>query len=545
MSNKALSVLKHYIVKEKNFIFLLLGISFISSSIAIIQPLLMQKFIDEALIAKDLYNFYFILIFIVLISILGIAISVFLQYKYTLLSVKITYNLRLDIFEKLFLNNKLFFQRYQIGDLLSRLEADINELQRFGIDSIFAIFSAFLGLIGAIAIMFYFDISLALFALILFPLEFYLLKPIYPKMHDITKELRQSTAIIGSFIIETLRYIDFLKKFNNTNTRKSILNKLQEQNKNKILRQQKIQIIFTQIPVIISLLARLSLLIFGGLKVINDELSIGELIAFLSYFSMVLSPVHTLLGILNNIPKLKVSLARLNEILPKENNKKNITNLEKNLDIKLENLSFSYNKSSKIFHEVNLHIKAKSKVLISGDNGAGKSTLINLLINFLNPTQGSIKIGDFNINDIKDKSLQKYIGVVEQNPVILNTSLKENLLIANKDVQDKQLKDTLLKVGLVEFAKNLDLVLNEDGKNLSGGQKQRISLARLILQNPPIIILDEATSSLDKNFSKIVDKLIDENFKEATKIIISHQNCFENTIKYKIENKNIQRCDDE
>jgi len=406
--NRALNILKQYIFKEKRAISLLLGISMISSGIAIIQPLLMQKLIDNALMLKDLNNFYFYVLLIIIISVVGIALSVFLQYRYTSLSVKILYKLRLDIFEKIFSNSKLFFQKYQIGDLLSRLEGDINELQRFGLDSIFALFSAFLGLIGALIVMFYFDTSLALFALVLFPIEFYLLKPIYPKMHDITKELRQSTAIIGSFIIESLRYVDFLKKFNNIDERKDNLYNLQNVNKNRILKQQKIQIVFTQIPVIISLIARTTLIIFGGLKVMQNEISIGELIAFLSYFSMVLSPVHTLLGILNNIPKLKVSINRLNEIIPVKENKKTIKNLEKNLHIKIENLSFIYPNKQEIFNNINLEIKAKEKVLITGNNGTGKSTLTNLLLNFLNPTTGKISIGDFNINDISNTTLQIY-----------------------------------------------------------------------------------------------------------------------------------------
>ena len=547
--NRALNSLKQYIFKEKRAIFLLLGISMISSSIAIIQPLLMQKFIDEALILKNLDKFYFYVLLIVLISVFSIALSVFLQYKYTSLSVKILYKLRLDIFEKIFLNTKLFFQKNRVGDLLSRLEGDISELQRFGLDSIFALFSAFLGLLGALAIMFYFDVTLALFALILFPIEFFLLKPIYPKMHDITKELRQSTALIGSFIIESLRYADFLKKFNNVKDRKEILNSFQDQNKNKILKQQKIQIVFTQIPVIVSLIARTSLIVYGGLKVINGELSIGELIAFLSYFSMVLSPVHTLLGILNNIPKLKVSINRLNEILPKDEAQKDIITLSQNLDISLKSLSFSYPNSKEIFKDINLEIKHKQKVVIIGTNGVGKSTLIDLILNFLNPINGEILINNINIKNIHTETLQKSVGLVEQSPVILSTSIRENLQISNKNVSNEEIIDALEKVGLKEFLESLpngiETILVEDGKSLSGGQKQRISIARLILQNPSIIIMDEPTSSLDKEFLKTIDKLVDSNFKNATKIIVSHHNCFKNAICYEVKNKTIKRVENE
>lgn len=548
-NNRALNSLINYIFKEKRTILLLLGISMISSGIAIIQPLLMQQLIDKGLILKNIDTFYFLVFIIVIISCMGIILSVFLQYKYTNLSIKILFNLRVDIFEKVFLNNKLFFQKNRVGDLLSRLEGDISELQRFGIDSIFALFSAILGLIGAVIIMFFYDSSLAFFALILFPIEFFLLKPIYPKMHDITKELRQNSAIIGSFIIESLRYSTFLKKFNNIENRKNILINLQKENKNKILKQQRIQIIFTQIPVIISLLARVALIIFGGMKVIKNEITIGELIAFLSYFAMVLSPVHTVLGILNNLPKLKVSINRLNEILPDIQNIQDVSSLSKDLDIEFKNISFAYENSPLLFENFNLHIKKAEKVVLTGINGIGKSTLIDILLNFIEPTKGEVLLNNINIKTINSETLQKSIGLVEQNPVIIATSLKENLQIAKKNVSIEELFLVLEKVGLKHWYENLpngfETILSEDGVSLSGGQKQRLSIARVILQNPSIIIMDEPTSSLDRNFVELIDELIDINFRDSTKIIISHQNYYKNAKYYKIENKIITRIENE
>ncbi|XPV69128.1 MAG: ABC transporter ATP-binding protein [Halarcobacter sp.] len=544
MKNKALNSLISYIKKENITIILLLGISMISSGIAVIQPLLMQKFIDEALVLKDIDNFYFYVILIASISVFSIALSVFLQYRYTKLSVKILYNLRVDIFEKIFSNNKLFFQKNQIGDLLSRLQGDISELQRFGVDSLFALFSAILGLIGAIVVMFFYDATLAFFALILFPIEFFLLKPMYPKMHEVTKEVRQSSAIIGSFIIESLRYVSFLKNFNSIENRKENLITLQKHNQNRILNQQRVQIIFAQIPLIVSLIARVALIVFGGLRVISGELSIGELIAFLSYFTMVLSPVHTVLGILNNIPKLKVSINRLNEILPENLDTNENENLPEKIDIEFRNIGFSYDNSPLLFDNLNLKIFFGEKVVLTGSNGIGKSTLVDLLLKLLPIQKGEIFLANNNIKNIDNKVLNQAIGLVEQNPVILSCTLRENLLIANKKIEDKILLEVIEKVGLTPWFEGLPLglesVLSEDGQSLSGGQKQRISIARQILKNPSILIMDEPTSSLDKEFVELMDALIDENFKDSTKIIISHHYTYKNARYLKVENKTIK-----
>ncbi len=368
-------------------------------------------------------------------------------------------------------------------------------------------------------------------------------------MHDVTKEVRQSSAVIGSFIIESLRYVNFLKKFNDVENRKNILVTLQKQNKNTILNQQRIQIIFTQIPVFISLIARTSLIVYGGLKVINGEISIGALIAFLSYFAMVLSPVHTLLGILNNLPKLKVSINRLDEILPEELSKKEKIKLPRDLNIEFKNITFSYDDKNNLFENLNLKINHKEKIVLTGNNGIGKSTFIDLLTNFLETKSGEVLLNEIDIKKIKNETIQNSIGLVEQNPVILSTTLKENLQIANKDTKDEELIEVLEKVGLDLWFKNLlnglDTILNEDGQGLSGGQKQRLSIARIILKNPSIVLMDEPTSSVDKEFVEIIDELIDINFKDSTKIIISHQNYYKNAKYYKIENKTIIRIDNE
>ena len=536
-NNKIIGILKKYLKVEIKSILLLLGISLISSGIVVAGPYLMQKLIDEAFLLKDLELFFYLVAIIVSISILGMGLSIYLQYNYTKLSIKILFALRIDIFEKIFSNHKLFFQRYQSGDLLSRLQGDIGELQRFGVDSIFALSSALFGLIGAIIVMSYYDLTLCLFTLILLPIEFYLIKPIYPKMHNSTKAVRESTAMIGSFIIESLRYVSFIKKLNQIEPRKGNLYNLQNINKKTLLNQQKIQIIFTQIPILIALIARTALIVLGGYKVINGELSIGELMAFLTYFSMVLSPVHTLLGILNNIPKLKVSIERLSEILPIQKNEKRIKEIPNSPNIRFENIYFSYQKDKNIFENLNLDIKYGDKIVLTGENGIGKSTLFDILLNFLEPSSGKVLLNNIDIKEINTKTLQDNIGLVEQFPVIFSSSLKENLLVAKKDAKDNELLKILKKVGLDHLS--LNTILSEGGANLSGGQKQRIAIARAILKNPPIILLDEPTSALDKEFSLELDILIDKNFKNKTRIIISHNSEFKDAKYLKIEDMKI------
>ncbi|WP_338072283.1 ABC transporter ATP-binding protein [Halarcobacter anaerophilus] len=260
---------------------------------------------------------------------------------------------------------------------------------------------------------------------------------------------------------------------------------------------------------------------------------------------MLLSPVHTVLGILNNIPKVKVSLKRVSEILPKK--EENATSLdEQNYDLKVKKLSFSYNKN-RIFEDINLDIKENQKIALIGKNGKGKSTLTDLLCSIENPTSGEIFIGSTNIVEKNIKNISDYIVKMEQIPVMFDGTLKENLLLSNKNIEDEKIIDVLKLVKMYDWYKSLenglDSRLIESGRNLSVGQKQRLSLARILLLKPKIVILDEFTSSIDKEDTKWFFENIDKLFSGMTVIVITHQldmlDIFD--FVYTIEDKKIKR----
>lgn len=541
--NTIFTYLKKHILLEKKSLFLLLGISLISSSIVVISPLLMQKLIDEAFIPRDIHKLYIWASCIFFLGIFGIAFSSYNQFKYTAISTKILFNLRKEIFENIFSQQKIFFLKFKTGDLLSRLQGDISQIQRFATDSLFALVSAALGMIGALFIMFSFNPNLAIFSLLLLPLEYLILKPMYPMMANKILSLRESSAKLGSFMIESLKYAIFFKTTNSINLRVEKMHNLQNENRFIILNLQKLQILFAQIPILIALIARAVLVFYGGVLVVKKQLQIGEFIAFLTYFGMILAPIQTFLGILNNIPKAKVSLERLSVLIPKINPNTNYQLIEKFPDIKFENLSFKYTPKTQIFENVNLELHYGGKFIIQGDNGAGKTTLFELLLKLLSPDDGSIKISNINIEKIHPINLYEEIGLVEQNPIILAASIKENLKISAQNASESELLDAIEKVGLSPWLEkqefSLSSILSEDGQSLSAGQRQRISIARILLKKPSIILLDEYTSSLDEIFSLEIENLIDKLFYNKTRIIISHKKEHKNANIYKICNKKI------
>lgn len=517
--------------------------SIIVSLGGVLQPYIMQHIIDDAIVASNLNLLYILVATTFLLTIFTMFINAVNEIYYTLNSMNILFKFRKIIFDKLFLHNKTFMTKYHSADLMSRLQGDISELQRFYTDSLFAIFSTIISFVFIAYIIYSYNIKLMILILIFLPIEFFCLKPLYPYMQESTKNLRESTSNIGKFFIESFRYILVIKNLGAKQMTISKLDNIQEDYKKVVIKNKKLNLVFTQVPAFISLLGKTIIIAYGGYLTINNELKLGELVAFLTYFGMILAPVHTILGVINNLPKVKVSLNRVLEILPKEQEIK-ILKTQK-YDILVKDLSFTY-PNNLIFDKLNLEIKENSKIAIIGKNGAGKSTFGDLLCGLLTAQNGTIFLGDEKIGKNDYSNFSNYMVKLEQTPIIFDDTLRGNLLLANPNASDEELINSLKQTGMNEWFENLkdglDTNIYESGDNISGGQKQRIALSRIILLKPKIIILDEFTSSIDEKDTIWFYENISKIFPNSTIIAITHHlnmlNNFEKV--YILENQNLK-----
>jgi len=529
--------------KNKRGFFVIFFFSILVSLGGAIQPFIMQHIIDNAILASNINQLIFLVSISFFLTVFVMIISYINEIYYTKNSMNILFEFRKIVFNRLFLHDKTFLNKYHSADLMSRVQGDISELQRFYTDSIFSLFSTIISLVFISCIIYSYNIKLMILILIFLPIEFICLKPLYPHMQNSTKTMRESTSNIGKFFIENFRYMLTIK---NLGAKEQVIDKLdfiQDDYKNIVIKNKKINLLFSQIPAFISLLGKTIIIAYGGYLTIKGELKIGELVAFLTYFTMILAPVHTILGVINNFPKVKVSLNRVLEILPKE--KDNIELITKNFDLSIKNLEFFYS-NNKIFENLNLFIKEKSKIAIIGKNGAGKTTFADLLCGFVKANNGDIFIGNQKIGENDYINFSSYLVKLEQSPIIFDDTLKNNLLLAKNNASEEELIDSLKKTGMFEWFKKLEKGLNtnilESGANLSGGQKQRLALSRLILLNPKIIILDEFTSSIDEKDSIWFYENISIIFPNSTIIAITHNlnmlNHFEKV--YLLEDKTLK-----
>lgn len=488
-----------------------------------VQPYIMQHIIDNAILASNINQLIFLVSISFFLTVFVMIISYINEIYYTKNSMNILFEFRKIVFNKLFLHDKTFLNKYHSADLMSRVQGDISELQRFYTDSVFSLFSTIISLVFICFIVYSYNIKLMILILIFLPIEFFCLKPLYPHIQNSTKTMRESTSNIGKFFIENFRYMLTIKNLGAKEQTLEKLDFIQDDYKNVVIKNKKINLLFSQIPAFISLLGKTIIVSYGGYLTIKGELKIGELFAFLTYFTMILAPVHTILGVINNFPKVKVSLNRVLEILPKE--KDNIELKITNFDLAIKNLEFSYS-NNKIFENLNLFIKERSKIAIIGKNGSGKTTFADLLCGFLKANNGDIFIGNEKIGENNYINFSSYLVKLEQTPIIFDDTLKNNLLLAKNSASEEELIDCLKKTGMCKWFRNLQKGLNtnllESGANLSGGQKQRLALSRLILLNPKIIILDEFTSSIDEKDTSWFYENISTIFPNSTIIAITH-----------------------
>ncbi|WP_419673399.1 ABC transporter ATP-binding protein [Aliarcobacter butzleri] len=529
--------------KNKRGFFVIFFFSILVSLGGVFQPYIMQHIIDNAILASNINQLIFLVSISFFLTIFVMIISYINEIYYTKNSMNILFEFRKIVFNKLFLHDKTFLNKYHSADLMSRVQGDISELQRFYTDSVFSLFSTIISLVFICFIVYSYNIKLMILILIFLPIEFFCLKPLYPHIQNSTKTMRESTSNIGKFFIENFRYMLTIKNLGAKEQTLEKLDFIQDDYKNVVIKNKKINLFFSQIPAFISLLGKTIIVSYGGYLTIKGELKIGELFAFLTYFTMILAPVHTILGVINNFPKVKVSLNRVLEILPKE--KDNIELKTTNFDLDIKNLEFSY-LNNKIFENLNLFIKERSKIAIIGKNGAGKTTFADLLCGFLKANNGDIFIGNEKIGENDYINFSSYLVKLEQTPIIFDDTLKNNLLLAKNSAKEEELIDCLKKTGMCKWFRNLQKGLNtnllESGANLSGGQKQRLALSRLILLNPKIIILDEFTSSIDEKDTTWFYENISTIFPNSTIIAITHNlNMLSHFDKvYLLENKTLK-----
>jgi len=450
----------------------------------------------------------------------------------TLIRNGVIKNLKKNIYEKIITLPLSYFSKNKKGDLISRMSSDVIEVQNSFLSIIEIFIRDPLTIAFTIGAMFVISYKLTLFVIVFIPVSGFIISFIgktlkrksllvqreQAELTSITEETINGIKIIKSFLAESF----FKNKFDKTNTNFLSFS-------NKLINRQNIAAPLSEF---LGILVIGVLLWYGGQLVLIDmELKPAAFITYMGLAYGVLTPAKSISKAFYSLKKGNAAAERVFEIIDSkseffdDSNKENLDSFKKCIEFK--NVSFKYENAT-VLNNISLKVNKGEMVAIVGSSGSGKSTLVNLIPRFFDKISGKILIDDIDINNLSRLKIRSLIGIVSQDSILFNTSIKENILLGDsKGNIDEKLSESLSIANADEFINELDdqvdYNVGDNGSNLSGGQKQRVAIARAVYSNSPILILDEATSSLDSKSEKLVQDAIDKLMINKTSIVIAHR----------------------
>jgi len=508
----------------------LLGLSLCASLLVLVQPWLTKLLIDDGLLARNFSMLTLIAGLMIGAGLLGTVLSGINRYLYTRLSGRILFALRDEIYRHLQTLSPTFYGQRRIGDLMSRLDGDVAEVQRFAVDSLFSAVSSIIGLVFAVAMLLALSWKLSLLAVVLIPLDILWLRWMRRKVAHEVKQLRERSADVSSFMVETLPEMKFIQASGQQQREARRLEALGQGYMTQLLRLQVTEFFTQAVPGTLTSLSRACAFLIGGYWVVQGTWQLGALIAFSTYLGMAVGPVQSLLGLYVALQRMTVSLGRVMEL---RGEKPGVSTPEHPLpmpatgEVWFQSVHFSHPGRPAILKGIDARIPYGLKVALSGGSGVGKSTLIDLLQRFQDPQAGRVLLDGCDLRDLDLFELRRRIAVVSQDIVLFRGSLADNLSYSSPNASRAAIAEVAhlaqLDSLIESLPEGLDSPLGERGQQLSGGQKQRIAIARALLQDPLILVLDEATSAVDEATEREVICAIDRLFAGRTRILISHR----------------------
>ncbi|ROL65790.1 ABC transporter ATP-binding protein [Pseudomonas chlororaphis] len=508
----------------------LLGLSVCASSLVLVQPWLTKLLIDDGLLARNFSMLVLIAGLMILAGLLGTALSGVNRYLHTRLSGRILFALRDDLYRHLQTLSPSFYGQRRIGDLMSRLDGDVAEIQRFAVDSLFSAVSSVIGLVVALAMLLTLSWKLSLLALVLIPLDVLWLRWMRRKVERDVRQLRERSADMSSFMVETLPVMKFIQSAGQQQREARRLEQLGQGYMSQLLRLQVTEFFTQAVPGTLTSLSRACAFLIGGYWVVQGTWQLGALIAFSTYLGMAVGPVQSLLGLYVAIQRMTVSLGRVMELrgeAPSVTSPAVVQPMPNTGHLSFHGVHFAHPGRAVTLRGIEAQIPYGLKVALSGASGVGKSTLIDLLQRHHDPQAGQVLLDGIDLRQLDLFELRRRIAVVSQDIVLFRGSLADNLAYScphtSREAVAEVARLAQLDSLIASLPEGLDSPLGERGQQLSGGQKQRIAIARALLQDPLILVMDEATSAVDESTEREVIEAIDRLFAGRTRILISHR----------------------
>ncbi|MFN3014336.1 ABC transporter ATP-binding protein [Vibrio coralliilyticus] len=535
--------------KHKSKLVLANIIALFATLVSVPIPLLMPLMVDEVLLDKPATGLelmdkvlpvsmqtptgyiFLTLLLVVLMRTVSQGLNILQGRQFTLVSKTITYQMRSKMIDKL---GRISIRQYETrgsGGINAHLITDVETIDQFIGTTLSKFLISLLTVIGTAGVLLWLEWRLGLFILLVNPIVIYFSRKLGSKVKHLKKRENQSFERFQNRLVETL---DGIYQLRAANREREFLSELKQQANQVRVDADKYAWQSEAAGRVSFLLFLLGFELFRAvamLMVLFSDLTIGQIFAVFGYLWFMLGPVQELLGIQFSWYSAKAALGRINALLDLEEEHRPVSKINpfttgREVDVKIENIDFSYNEESKVLNNLNLNIPAGKKVALVGASGGGKSTLIQLLIGVYRQDSGIIRFNGETTDDISYDVIRDQIAVVLQQPILFNDSLRHNLTLGS-DYDDLQLWRALeiaqMQDVISQLSDGLDTQIGRNGIRLSGGQRQRLAIARMVLSDPKFVILDEATSALDTATEAALHKALTEFLNGRTTLIVAHR----------------------
>ncbi|MBI3403323.1 MAG: ABC transporter ATP-binding protein [Acidobacteria bacterium] len=520
-----------FIVPYWRRLVLVLLLSALSTALSLYLPLLTRDFFDRALIGRDLQTLIRVAVLFTVFAAASFVVNVISGLRYTRVSADILFDMRLQMYRHLQRLSPRFHARTRIGDIMSRINNDVGEIQRIAAETALAWVGNVLFLGGTIAMLAWLDVRLFLVTMASAPIGLWLLARYRTKLEDEITTLRQRSADIGSFLIETLQAVKLVVT---SNAQEREVARFRERNAafvRALMSMQRLTYLSGGLPGLILSGGTGLVFIYGGYRVIRGEITVGTFVAFMAYQMRFLPPLQALMGMYANLATVRVSLRRVSQILDEPVDVQEAADAialpAVRGDVAFEDVTLSFDRGAPALEQLSFTVRAGEVLAIVGPSGSGKSTIADLLLRLLDPDRGVVRIDGRDLRTVRLDDLRRHVALVDQEPSILHATIAENVRYARPDATDADVAAAVHQAALDDFIARVPLglstVVGERGTALSAGERQRIAVARAFLANPSILILDEPSAALDPASERQIAEGYEAVMRGRTTIVITHR----------------------
>ena len=501
------------------------------TALGLALPYLSKAMIDDAILGGDFPLLLRIVGLFIGITILGFGANVASGMRYTRVSAGILFDMRLALYRHLQRLSPRFYARTPFGDIVSRINSDIGEIQRVTADAALGLFGNVLFLIGTVGMLIYLDARLFLAGLVALPPSLWALVRYRNRLEGRVTQLRERSADIGSFLIETLQGVRTVVASNAQEREAERFGRHNDRFVRALMSMRWFTYLAGGLPGVLLQTGTAAVFLYGGYRVITEATTLGTFVAFMAYQMRLLFPVQALMGLYANLASARASLVRVHELWDTPLDVVEAEGAERleraSGALVLEGVRLGFGRGGEVLEGVSLEVPAGQVVALVGASGSGKSTIADLLSRQLDPDSGRVLLDGRDVRTLALTDVRRNVAVVEQDPFIFHASIAENVRYAKPDATDLEVTGALAAAALDRLLASLpegaDTVVGERGRQLSAGERQRVAVARAFLADPAVLVFDEATGALDPASEAQVLEGYSVLMRGRTTVLITHR----------------------